>query len=172
MGKEHNFYKTLEELKNDNWDEFRFNYYRRWFGNNVVDIRKSTLQEDCSGIDFVLHMRSGETIFIDEKLTNYDDENFCFEEFSSFEHQTCGWIEKENYKTRYVAYWKKKHYCYMFDFLTLQKTWLENKEEWKKTCKKIHADNITYTTISWLIPKEKIFKAMNKTIFTIFSSTN
>ncbi len=157
-----NFKEDLEYSYID--DDILNSVYKKFF-ITVKEIQTITnLAMQKRGIDKIITLTNGKTITIDEKKrrTKYND--ILIEEWSSFEHETHGWIRK--IECDYVVYiFMTTKEVYFLPVFLLKRAWLNNRDEWKKVYKRIEAINENYTTISWAIPIDVLIKAMTFATF-------
>lgn len=108
------------------------------------------------GIDRIITLSSGKTLAIDEKVRRKDYGDILIEFWSSYEHKTPGWIEKD-LACDYIAYaFEPSKRCYLLPFIDLQRAWRLYKDNWVKDYGTKKADNKTYTTISCPVPIKEL----------------
>lgn len=121
-------------------------------------------QSQYLGIDRVIQLSSGKTLYIDEKKRGREWDDILLEYISNDKSKTKGWMEKD-LLIDYLAYaFMPSRRCYLFDWNMLRRVWLHKKEEWlgDDSYKKIQAKNDGYTTWSVAIPKKELFDYMNR----------
>lgn len=123
-----------------------------------------------SGIDRAIHLTSGKTLWVDEKVrsTEYND---ILLEYWSVEGRSLGWVAKE-LLTDYIAYaFVQSQRCYLIPFLPLRQAWRKHGSLWKRMgerriegFKEIRAQNPGYVTVSVAVPIPVLFKAIHETM--------
>ena len=98
------------------------------------------------GIDRVIQLSTGKTIYIDEKVTRGTPKSFFLE---------CGpkgWIEKD-LLIDFIAYAFIEHNkCYMLPWLLLKNSWKVNGETWKRVYSVKKIPNEGYVTLGVFVP--------------------
>lgn len=145
------------------WEEC----YRKAFPNfaAMVDHRQFG-DHQRAGIDRTVVLFNSKRISIDEKVrfrnrqTGRVYEDIALEEFSVFERGVPGWVVKP-LLADYIAYAiAPLGRCYLFPVEQLQLAWRENGAAWKARFQKVAARNETYTTVSWAVPVDVLFRAI------------
>lgn len=130
------------------------------------------IQKQKKGIDKILHLKCGKTIFIDEKKRRKDYGDILIEEYSDFENKKVGWIGGEKH-TDYIVYLiVPSKVVYFLPFTILQLTWIDNWRSWLELYGRKFAKNKHYTTSSIPIPERVLFKAMYNQMKMILHNTN
>lgn len=112
------------------------------------------------GIDRVIYLHSGKTLYVDEKLRESDYPDIALEYISNDQTNSPGWIEKE-LLIDYIAYaFLPSRRCYLFDWLMLRRAWIEFKAVWLAEYFLIPAKNSYYTTWSVAVPTDVLLKAV------------
>lgn len=119
------------------------------------------------GIDRVVTLTSGKTLYIDEKVRTEDWPDFLIERWSDREHQVPGWAKKD-LACDYIAYaFIPSATCYLLPFQQLRlavsthgQIWLRKAEAKQDGYRVVEAKNGGYTTESIVIPKEVLLDAL------------
>lgn len=122
------------------------------------------------GMDVVLTLKSGLTLFIDEKLRPVTrGEDILLEYISVDKSNEPGWIEKP-LGIHYIAYaFRDTGICYMLDWPLLRSAWLKFGNQWKRDAasgamgyREVVAKNEGYNTISIAVPIYDLQIAMDR----------
>lgn len=114
-----------------------------------------------AGIDRLILLNNGRVIRIDEKKRRAVYNDILLEYISVDSTNAPGWIEK-NLTIDYLAYaFMPTRKVYLFDWLTLRRAWVANRDQWKATYRKIPAKNNGYTTWSVAVPIYVVQRAIN-----------
>ena len=112
------------------------------------------------GIDRVLMLASGRTLWVDEKVRQEDWPDVLLEFYSDYERRVPGWIEKD-LASDYIAYaFLPSQTCYLFPFQTLRAAWRANKDDWIEYFQVITAQNRGYTSLSVAVPTEILMSSL------------
>lgn len=115
------------------------------------------------GIDRVLMLKSGKTLYVDEKIRRkaYQDVLLEYKHVYKNGNWTPGWIAKD-LACDYIAYaWEPLSLAYLLPFHQLRRAWHDNRKEWVANCFKSEADNGSYTTIGCCVPISDLLPAIN-----------
>ncbi len=157
----HDFKERLAFSEQHQHDDFWIAIYKKAFRNMVSQMScYGDNQSQRLGIDRIIHLSSGKTLNIEEKLreTVYDD--ICLEYLSNDRTGAIGWIEKE-LLTDYFAYaFLPIKKVYLFPWVMLQRAWFNKKHEWLSFFKCNTADNKTYKTHFVSIPINILIKTV------------
>ncbi len=108
--------------------------------------------EQLAGIDRIIRLQNGSTIYVDEKVRHSDYDDVLLEIRSSEEHQTWGWACK-SLACHYIAYvFLPSQRCYLFPFPQVQQALKNHWTDWHDKYKQIRAVNRGYTTVSIAVP--------------------
>lgn len=157
----HDFCDQLKysELASDEpfWDAI----YRKAFPNMVNHmVCYGSTQSQRLGVDRVIHLSSGRTLYVDEKKRKREYNDILLEYVSISTTGAPGWVEKD-LQIDYLAYaFMESRRVYLFDWLMLRRAWLHYKTEWLKKYIRIEADNGTYKTYSIAVPIEIVRSAV------------
>lgn len=112
-----------------------------------------------AGIDRRIHLSSGKTIDIDEKVREEEWPDFFLEVWSDRDRQTPGWVRKD-LSTDYLAYaFVPSQTCYLLPFRDLQRAYWVNREEWKRYPVR-NAQNDGYVTTGVCVPINVVLDAI------------
>lgn len=167
--KVHKFRSSLKysEGHRDFWTDI----YRKAFPdyqNHMNLVGRSESQR--RGMDVVLTLTSGLTLFIDEKLRPKTYDDILLEYISVDTTNDPGWIEKP-LGIHYIAYaFRDTGICYMLDWPLLRSAWVRFGAEWKRNAannsmgfRKVEAVNATgYKTLSIAVPIYDLQIAMDR----------
>jgi len=139
------------------WDSF---YHKAFpdmlFAREVPD----NCQGQKFGIDRVVYLRSGKTIFIDEKKRRKSYGDILLEyKSNSNAAVNNGWMNKD-LLIDYIAYaFIPDKKVYLLDWCNLKRVWFENGSKWFKNAlsgvdgfKHVKAQNASYKTLSIAVP--------------------
>lgn len=113
------------------------------------------------GIDRVLTLDSGRTIYIDEKVREKDWPDFLLEQWSDEQRKKPGWVQKP-LACEFIAYaFVASATCYLLPTLTLQRAWRLHGRDWIKAYPTIRAPNRGYVTASVPVPRAVLLAALN-----------
>lgn len=149
----HDFYERLAFSINHVNEPFWMAVYEKAFPQMECAMPvTSKSQGQYLGIDRVIYLDSGKTLYIDEKLREKDYPDIALEYISNDQSGSPGWIEKD-LLIDYMAYaFLPSQRCYLFDWLMLRRAWLAFKDIWKDEYFNVPAKNVGYTTWSVAIP--------------------
>lgn len=157
---------SWEDSRKDYWVECYRTFFPSMYSHSLHDNDPIAQQH---GIDRKLFLGGGKIIGIDEKVRGKDYGDILLEEFSSYETQTPGWIEKPQW-CDYISYAIPcAGKCFLLPFQQLQTAWRRNKEEWKSKYFRVQAVNKNYTTISWAVPIVVVYQAIAECMITTFT---
>jgi hypothetical protein len=164
----HDFEQSLEFSHKSSDLPFWGECYKAAFPNMVgMHDHRQDGAHQRQGIDRSVILDTGKPIWIDEKvrgrnkLTGKCYEDIALEEWSNFERQVPGWVQKSLFAD-YIAYAiAPLGRCYLLPVLQLQRAWSVNSDKWKQDFPfKIKARNPGYTTVSYGIPVSVLFPAI------------
>lgn len=116
------------------------------------------------GIDRVITLSSGKTLYVDEKVRSVDYGDVLLEYWSNLERAIPGWIAKD-LACDFIAYAVvPSQKCFLLPFHSLRLAWRNNKDRWVKDYKKVVADNGSYTTVSVAVPEDVLLAAINQSM--------
>ena len=119
------------------------------------------------GIDRVITLRSGKSLWVDEKVRSKDRPDILLEYLSNDRTGALGWVAKD-LATDYIAYaFIPSRRCYLLPFATLRRAWKEHAAEWialgkaeEDGFRQCRAENPGYTTISVAVPIPDLMAAL------------
>ena len=167
----HDFHESLalsEAVADEPWWE---TVYRRTFPyfESMERVLGNT-PEQRAGIDRIIHLKGGGTIYVDEKVRHSDYDDVLLEIRSSEEHQTWGWACKP-LVCDYIAYaFLPSKRCYLFPFQQLQQALKNHWTDWEHECKTVKALNRGYTTSSLAVPIPTLQQAITEAGFVQWDS--
>ena len=104
------------------------------------------------GVDRVIHLANGKTLYIDEKKRREDWNDILLEYISVDATNAPGWMEKD-LAIDYLAYaFMPSKTVYLFPWAMLRRAWQYYKEEWLEKYQLIPAQNNGYTTWNVAVP--------------------
>ena len=118
------------------------------------------------GIDRVIQLGSGKTLYIDEKKRDKDYKDFFLEYESIGPHYYAkGWIEKDLF-IDYLAYaFFPSRQCYLLPWLMLKTAWLIHGSGWKKRYPVRTGENASYGTYGVCVPIPVVLNAIKGMMF-------
>jgi hypothetical protein len=129
-------------------------------------------QGQMLGIDRVIQLKSGKTIYIDEKKRRevWGDISLEYKSNSNSDKNN-GWMNKD-LLIDYLAYaFMPIKTVYLFNWLLLRKVWLDNGAEWMQKAKNkkngfriVPAQNYGYTTLSIAVPIPILLEKLQTTM--------
>ena len=162
----HNFYDSLKKSESAKFEPFWSSVYAELFPN-LVHVSKivTDLNLQRQGIDRIITLDNGRTIFIDEKVRFSEYNDILLEYLGDKEDNRKGWIEKQ-LNIDYLCYaFINSKTCYVFDWNILQRVWKYYGAIWKKKYKTIEAKNNfcgnEYTSISVAIPTKVLLSKIS-----------
>jgi hypothetical protein len=122
--------------------------------NNMVCTGKNTNQ--CLGIDRVIQLKSGKTLYVDEKKRTKVYSDILLEYISNDKTNAPGWMEKD-LQIDYLAYaFMPTKRCYLYPWQMLRRAWINYKDCWIKNYGTQSAPNKYYNTLSVAVPIEEL----------------
>lgn len=129
-----------------------------------------------SGVDRLILLSNRRIIRIDEKVRKNKYEDILLEIWSSKQHQTHGWINK-NLSCDYIAYAMiPTETVYLLPWLELQRAWRSNRLWWQVLARQkrngfreVKAENFGYTTHSICVPITILLEAIKSACVISFS---
>jgi len=157
----HDFKECLERshsYSNELWWE---KVYKKAFPTfktmNTVDVDGWAQR---GGIDRIILLESGKTIYIDEKVREKAYDDFFLEYWSSLERKIKGWIAKD-LATDYIAYaFAPIKKCYLLPFQLLRAAWKQNRVKWCDKYFVSKAKNKGYTTEGVCVPIDVVLSSI------------
>jgi hypothetical protein len=135
--------------------------YRKAFPDMVGHMQcKGDTISQRKGIDRLIHLSSGKTIYIDEKKREKDYGDMLLEYVSVDKTGAPGWMEKE-LQIDFLAYAiMPTKVCHLFPWSLLRRAWLHYKRDWLNQYETIRAKNETYNTLSVAVPLKEVRRAV------------
>jgi len=161
------FYEQLAWSEKSSDEDFWSSIYKKAFPDmafHTLNTAGKSLSQNL-GIDRIIHLKSGKTLYVDEKKRKKKWGDILLEyKSNSNSSKNDGWINKQLH-IDYLAYaFMETREVYLFDWQTLRRVWKENGKKWFKIYKTIQAKNEHYTTYSLAIPIDIIMQKMNVSI--------
>lgn len=158
----HGFKERLQWSEKQGDELFWDAVYKKAFTNMVAHVQcTGDTSSQRQGIDRLIHLASGKTLYIDEKKRETDYPDILLEYISVDTTGAPGWIEKD-LNIDYLAYaFMPSKRCYLFPWLQLRRAWNRYGEEWKAQYRRIEAKNRGYTTFSVAIPTRVLQAAVS-----------
>lgn len=158
---QHQFKKSLELSQAQSDAPWWEQVYRRAFPtmHSMMCVRNDGWAQR-GGIDRVITLESGKSIYVDEKVRAESWPDILLEYWSSVEHQRPGWIAQDM-ASDYIAYaFIPTEECFLLPFHTLRLAWHENRNAWVSKYKRVEAANKGYTTVSVAVPTGVVLSAL------------
>ena len=161
MNKVNDFYERLEFSQKAGHEDFWQAIYKKAFPSmEFAKLCSDKCQGQFLGIDRVIYLKSGKTLFIDEKKREKDYPDILLEYISNNTTNSQGWIEKD-LLIDYLAYaFMPSKRCYVLPWELLRRTWIKHKTRFIEKFPKIEAQNEKYKTISVAIPIETLLNCI------------
>lgn len=139
--------------------------YGKAFSNLLRCELCTDITKQRQGIDRVLYLSNGRTLYIDEKKRAREYPDILLEYTSAAERNTPGWIEKD-LAIDYLAYgFMQSQRCYLFPWAMLRRAWAQYGETWKARYKEVVArtqvGSFTYQTLSVPVPIDVLRRAVS-----------
>lgn len=177
MSKENEFNKSLINADSTEVTEFLEDFYKKYFPNIAVYAKAFSTRNHSQlmGIDTVIFLTNLKTITIDEKIRYdvYDD--YAIEVIKNNNTKQKGWME-EDMSLDYLNYVQFPiRRATMFNWPTLRRTYILNKEKWFKEYGLVPASNyingrFVYDTMNLIVPKNVLLEEYQKNMtITYFS---
>ena len=172
MGKSivtHDFQEQLAYSEEASGELFWDAIYRKAFPDMVNHMPASGDHDSQRrGIDRVVMLSNGKTLYIDEKKRKKDYPDILLEYISCDTTNAPGWMEKGLF-IDYLAYaFMPSQRVYLLDWLMLRRAWIRYSEEWKKKYDCVPAQNVGYKTWCVAVPIGVILSAVkNATIIQL-----
>lgn len=149
----HDFRKELAYSDAASDEAFWLAVYQKAFPEMIGCIQCNHNGEgQKSGIDRVIQLSNGKTIYIDEKKRRETYDDILLEYLSNDVKNIPGWIEKPM-QIDYLAYaFMDTRKVYIFPWDILRRAWIEFKSDWMKVYPKKWAQNNGYKTWSLAVP--------------------
>jgi hypothetical protein len=158
----HNFAEQLAFSEKASEEPFWDAVYRKAFPNLVNHMLASgDVKSQRMGVDRVLFLANGKTLYIDEKKRRDTYTDILLEYMSVDNKGTPGWIEKD-LAIDYLAYaFMPLQRVYLFPWPLLRRAWLQFKPRWLSKYQIPPAKNNGYNTLSVAVPIEELRKCIS-----------
>lgn len=136
--------------------------YRKAFpGFDVMQCMRSDGWAQRAGIDRRIHLNSGKTIEVDEKVRERDWPDFLLERWSDEGRRTPGWIQKD-LRCDFIAYaFVPSRVCHLLPFPLLRRAWTKHGRAWAQRHETVRARNNGYVTASVAVPIGEVYAALS-----------
>jgi len=163
--KYHDFNERLAFSESAGHEEFWQKIYQKAFPDMLfANICTGKCQGQYLGIDRVIQLSSGKTLYVDEKKRESEYNDILLEYISVDTNNAPGWIEKD-LQIDYLAYaFIQSQRCYLFPWQLLRRCWIHFKDTWLKKYQLITAQNKTYKTLSVAIPTNILLKSIKSSL--------
>lgn len=158
----HDFIERLAYSNRASCEPFWDAIYRKAFPNMVNHMQcTGNTTSQRQGIDRLIHLSNGKTLYIDEKKRERDYPDILLEYISVDTTKTPGWIEKE-LMIDFLAYaFMPSLRVYLYPWPLLQRAWRGYKERWMIQYSPVQAKNRSYSTWSLPIPISVLQRAVS-----------
>jgi len=167
------FRKDLEFSELASEEGFWQEIYQKAFSDMIFAQQvKGKVQSQYLGIDRVVHLGSGKTIYIDEKKRRKNYSDIALEDrHIGPNYNAEGWMNKDLI-IDYLAYaFMPNKTAYLLPWLSLKRAWNENGRSWYRLAKNktsgffiSKAPNKNYTTYSVCVPIPVLLAEISKPI--------
>lgn len=149
----HNFNERLAWSERGGSEPFWDAVYRKAFPNLVNHMQcKGNTTSQRMGVDRVLHLSNGKTLYVDEKKRERVYDDILLEYLSVDKTGAPGWMEKD-LSIDFLAYaFMPTKVCHLFPWPMLRRAWLRYGDEWKNVYPHKPGHNDGYTTWSVAVP--------------------
>lgn len=159
--KVHDFKERLAFSEAASEEPFWEAVYRKAFPSVQVI---APVHADCElqrkGVDRVLTLDNGRTLYVDEKKRSGEWDDVLLEYVSNDSTGAPGWIAKP-LMIDYLAYaFMPTRRCLLLPWYPLQRAWLLHKEQWLGQYRAVHAQNPGYRTLCLPVPIPVLMKAV------------
>lgn len=159
----HDFNSELSYSESASDEPFWASVYKKAFPNIVnLMLASGDVKSQRMGVDRVVFLSSGKTLYIDEKKRKENYNDILLEYISVDTTGAPGWIEKD-LMIDYLAYaFMPSKTVYLFPWNMLRRAWLHFKDEWIEKYTIPPAYNNGYKTISVAVPTEILRNAVSR----------
>lgn len=151
--KVHKFREQLQWGEAQSYESFWDAVYKKAFPtmvNHMQCLGASSSQR--MGIDRVIHLNNGKTLYIEEKKRREVYPDILLEYVSVDKTGAPGWMEKDML-VDYLAYaFMPTKRCHLYPFPILRRAWIEHRDDWISRFRTVKAENEGYTTLSVAVP--------------------
>lgn len=161
----HSFAERLRYSESASRETFWQDVYRSAFPDMVLAVQSTgDTPSQRRGIDRVIHLASGKTLYVDEKVRERDYGDVLLEYESVSTTGAPGWIEKDDLLIDYLAYaFMPTRRVLLFDWPMLRAAWIKFGERWKEHgenrelgYRTVVAENRDYYTTSVAVPEDHL----------------
>lgn len=164
----HSFKESLERSHKHSQETFWEQCYKKAFPTlaSITGVPDDGWHQRA-GIDRVLVLGDGKTLYVDEKVRDTEYNDILLEIWSDRARRTKGWAAKPA-ACDFIAYaFAESRRCYLLPFHGMQLALRTNVRDWKDRAEKrldgfrvIEAQNKGYVTVSWAIPTMVLLNAI------------
>ena len=139
---------------------------------HCVEVRKTDIETDKTGIDYIATIRGGAELFIDAKTREPGCSRYwksgpelAIETWSVFEQKKQGWTFKENTNVDYILYTFPKQDCseyFFIPFQLLRKAAITNYHGWIRKYPLKKQVNRSYHSEAMFVPADVVLKAVTE----------
>ena len=157
----HNFNERLAWSEQASTEPFWDAVYRKAFPNLVNHMQcLGDTQSQRQGIDRIIHLSNGKTLYIDEKKREKDYGDILLEYVSVDTTGAPGWMEKD-LSIDFLAYAiMPRQRVYLFPWTILRRVWLLYGDGWKTKYGTKRSPNRGYWTLNVPVPTQVLFKTI------------
>lgn len=161
----HDFRERLAFSEKVSDEDFWQKIYKKAFPDMLfAQICTGESQGQHLGIDRLIQLKSGKTIYIDEKKRESVYPDICLEYVSVDTTNAPGWMEKE-LLIDYLAYaFMPTQKVYLLPWALLKRSWLRFGNEWKKKYRNVTAINKGYRTLSVAVPIDVVLTTVKNSM--------
>jgi len=161
----HDFDEELEYSEKASEESFWFDVYKKAFPNMVNCMSGwGDTESQRKGIDRVILLANGKTLYVDEKKRRKVYRDFLLEYISVDKTGAPGWMEKE-LNIDYLAYaFMPIKRCYLLPWPLLRRAWLHFKNDWLNKYPIKPAENKGYKTLSVAVPRNIVIQAIKRAV--------
>lgn len=158
----HNFNERLAYSEAASCEPFWDAVYHKAFPNLINHMQcNGNTASQRQGVDRVLHLSNGKTLYVDEKKRTQVYQDILLEYVSVSTTGAPGWMEKD-LMIDYLAYaFMPTKRVYLFPWLMLRRAWLHYRDEWIDQYPRVVAMNREYETYSVAVPIKVVQKAVS-----------
>jgi hypothetical protein len=121
------------------------------------------------GIDRVLTLASGKTLYVDEKVREKDWPDVLLEYWSDRDRKKPGWVAKD-LACDFIAYaFVPSETCYLLPFQTLRRAWQTCHKRWVAEYRRVEAVNDGYVTVSVAVPTQVLLSSLSDAMTVLWA---
>jgi len=164
----HDFNRQMEWSIESSSEKMFEDFYYKAFGSDLLEVEQVTdITLQRKGIDKVLHLKNGDTVYVDEKKRRKDYGDILLEVWSVKEKSVKGWVWSETKVTDYIIYaFMNSKRVFMLPFQLLKMAFNRCKNQWlaKYSIPPAHTirNGVKYTTENIAVPKEVLMSELKR----------